>query len=850
MHPLHEHLAASLHPHLKNQRIVVWYDMKGEFEPFVKELVGGKAVAPETLVPFVVQGLSAHLVTFGGSFFGVKVAVEPLFAEEVPSPVLIYLPGVDRDPQHSVLMELELAGRKWEPQFKRESRRCLQRAGFTDGDIDTVLKADTLSYDDIVRMLASGNSPDGPALLKTIFSVTDSEALITEWVGDEAGTYDGSITEKAATPELAKLVRSRVGYPFADSDLNKARTGLQRFLLVNEFRTDLQGTTPTDLAAIPGPETREQTDRIKTVVERLRQEKPDAYTRMADRIEQEVGFKNLGLEAKNLGNLDTFRFEEKALFQWCSDLLVKEEYDKAIALVTQRRTSFWLSPDSRNQWEACKRMGELGMALEEAKGQLGQLRDDPSAWLEWYTDGKGSPQGFLVDQLYRSLETWVSGLDDEPEAHQAYGLIRRSYETYCHRSAEGFTKALVKHGWQVSGWLSQTRVFEDEVRPKPAKKAFLLVDALRYEMGASLAARLSEIVEDLRLRPVMAALPSITPVGMAALMPGAATAFEVVTEDGKLGARVDGTFLGDLTARKRHLKERAPSSEDMDLNEVLVTPTSRLTTKLSGADLVIVRSQEIDHSGEGGFSLVARRTMEELLTTGLVKAIRKLAAAGVEHFVLCADHGHQFTQPKEDDMKLGAPSGQTVESHRRCWIGHGLQVIPSSVKASAQDLGYSSDLEFLFPVGAGVFRAGGDLSFHHGGPSLQELVVPLLTFRMKGAEGAKPEKVKLALTGVPDKITNRIFTIGLNFPKTLFGEALRVRPVLVAKGQVVGEAGMVDRATLDRSTGCVTLEPGLNPTVALLLADATVPSVQIHVLDPKTDTVLVKSGDIPLQLGI
>lgn len=121
---------------------------------------------------------------------------------------------------------------------------------------------------------------------------------------------------------------------------------------------------------------------------------------------------------------------------------------------------------------------------------------------------------------------------------------------------------------------------------------------------------------------------------------------------------------------------------------------------------------------------------------------------------------------------------------------------------------------------------------------------------MKGAEGAKPEKVKLALTGVPDKITNRIFTIGLDFPKTLFGEALRVRPVLVAKGQVVGEAGMVDRATLDRATGCVTLEPGVNPTVALLLADATVASVQIHVLDPKTETVLVKSGDIPLQLGI
>jgi hypothetical protein len=429
-------------------------------------------------------------------------------------------------------------------------------------------------------------------------------------------------------------------------------------------------------------------------------------------------------------------------------------------------------------------------------------------------------------------------------------LIRRSYESFCHRAAEGFTTALVSHGWQVPGLLTQTRVFEDEVRPKPPVKAFLLVDALRYEMGDTLAARLSEIVEDLRLRPVLASLPSITPVGMAALMPGAAVAFGVDVQDGELGARVDGVFLPDLAARKRYLQERVPSSEDMDLNEVLVTSPSRLVQKIGDAELLIVRSQEIDHSGEGGFSLVARRTMEELLTTGLLKAIRKLAAAGVENFILCADHGHQFTQPKEDDMKLDSPTGQTVESHRRCWIGQGLQLVPGSVKVSGQELGYSSALEFLFPLGAGVFKAGGDLSFHHGGPSLQELIVPLLTFRMKAPTSIKQDKVKLTLTGVPVQINNRIITIGLEYPKSLFTEALRVRPVLVAKGQVVGEAGMVDRAILDKATGCVSFEPGANPTVAMLLNDSEVPTIQIQVLDPRTDTILAKSGDIPIRLGI
>ena len=110
--------------------------------------------------------------------------------------------------------------------------------------------------------------------------------------------------------------------------------------------------------------------------------------------------------------------------------------------------------------------------------------------------------------------------------------------------------------------------------------------------------------------------------------------------------------------------------------------------------------------------------------------------------------------------------------------------------------------------------------------------------------------MRLTLRGVPDRITNRIITIALDYPTSLFGEALKVRPVLVAKGQVVGEAGMVDRAILDRTTGCVTFEPGANPTVAMLLNDAEAAVVQVHVLDPKTDAILARSADIPVKLGI
>ena len=81
--------------------------------------------------------------------------------------------------------------------------------------------------------------------------------------------------------------------------------------------------------------------------------------------------------------------------------------------------------------------------------------------------------------------------------------------------------------------------------------------------------------------------------------------------------------------------------------------------------------------------------------------------------------------------------------------------------ASVVKLGYDTDLDFVFPSGDGVFKAGGDLSYYHGGLSLQELVVPVLCVRMAVA-GAKDDEAdwKVTLTGVPERIASRIVARG------------------------------------------------------------------------------------------
>src|SRR5262249_11711657 len=218
-------------------------------------------------------------------------------------------------------------------------------------------------------------------------------------------------------------------------------------------------------------------------------------------------------------------------------------------------------------------------------------------------------------------EAWVANLDEELE-ERPLGVVRRVYEDVCHAMADGFTKALTKAGWTVAGVLHQTRIFNEVVTERPKPTACFLVDAMRFEMGVELAERLPKSSE-VAVRAAVGALPSITPIGMAALMPGASASFSVVAQEEKLGGLIEESFLPDLPSRKKFASARVPKLVDFALDELLSLPPSKLTRKLDGAQVVVVRSQEIDHAGETGFTFQARQVMDTVIDN-LARAIRKL----------------------------------------------------------------------------------------------------------------------------------------------------------------------------------------------------------------------------------
>lgn len=843
MHPFHDYLCEHLDELLRKRSVVVFYDPRREFLPFFDRELEPQAGDP---LPRVTIGTrSAFLARHDGSLFGLRAAVEPIVAADTPEPVLLYLPGVTRDRAGSVLMELERAGTCYEPQLKRLALNVL-RQQFTDGQIDEMLRPASVTYDDIVAFLGDGDAGK-PSVLRTLFGGAQGEVLLTQWLASD--TKDQTLVEKDALPELLKLIKARLGLELPDgTTAPQARDKTCRYVLVNEFRADLSCEPPKSVGMVPGPPGKEQAERIRDVAEGLRRRYPEAYVDLADRVEQDLGLAGAGIEAAHLGSIDTFRFEEDRLLDHAATLIAGKRYDAALDIINARGRSFWVDRSVRRQaqWEACRLMAELGRELERIRPALSKMGSDPARWFAAYTAEDGWHR---ADGLQRRLESWVARMDDEPAAEQALAVVRHEHEHLLRAMADGFAKALGARGWTVPGALHQTRIYPDLVQAMGGRVAYFFVDAMRFEMGAELARQI-EGARDLRVQAAVAALPSITPIGMAALLPGASASFDLVDAKGKLAARIEGTDMQGLTERQRFLKAKVPDVVDMTLGKLLGSTSAKIAKDIGKASLVVIRSQEIDFVGEMDGDLLARQVMDTVIGN-LARAVKKLAAAGIEHFVITADHGHQFSIRKEDDMKTDNPGGATLDLHRRCWIGHGGSTPAGAVRVSGAELGYHTDLDYVFPTSLGVFKAGGGLSFHHGGFSLQELAIPVISLRMAAGEPIEVPGVQVRIEDCPPRVTNRTFGLKLVASGDLLAtEALVLRVLLMAGAEEVGRAGMAVGGEFDRGKGTLTLDLGSQASVGMMLIDDQCNSLRVVVLDARTDGVLAESDELPVKLGI
>lgn len=867
-----EELVALITKQVQDHGLVVWYDPEQAYNNVVDQLP-----LPATTV-----------LRYQDSFFALRHRLEPFleFVDEAgqfttdletPPRVLVYVP-LDRAKTHHAFIEAEAAGVVMEPggsPWQRNTRLKVlaervfkriapDRASAVAAEVEAGRR--TLAELD---WLADQTGELGA--VKLIFGTTAAAEVVVTFLSSDA--HDEAILTKQALTELVSLCTTELGLQVhPEQPVAQVRHQLCRCLLLAELvlKVRAAGGDVSQLAGLPLPDTDRQVEQLLAVCQqwRNRLDLRESYATWADTVQAEAHVLGLALPAPALTHVETFAGVEALLLDWVEARLLDGALTETLNVVTRRQTSFWslYAGEYQLRWTLLALAARLLLAANHIEVELKSVRRNARALIDAYTRGIGGPDDartppwYMLDRYHRHLEHRYAMLDLRVEGEHAQlekvmACVRRRYAEVVGQCAEYLEEALVLADFDVAGLRRQDEVFRKQVsnRVSEGKTAYMLMDALRYEMGQELVDGLGDEFA-VSLAPAMAQLPTITEVGMAALMPGADQGMELVDLGaGRVGVRLGESLLKDRAARVKHLQANvAGPALVLKLND-LMKPTKKRQQEITEANMLLVTSQEIDRRGEEmEDEEEARRFMDDVLEK-LRRGMRRLASFGVRNLIIAADHGYLFIDEMEEGMKLDPPGGQTVDLHPRVWIGRGGTASPAYCRVTASQLGLAGDLELAFPLSLACFRTrGSSRGYFHGGISLQELLIPVATITVREPLVTSMGTATVTLSLAKPKITTRFFSVEARYiVGGLFGDdTKRIKVVVRANRTEVGGAAMAAYG-FEEGTQEIVLEKDRPNAITLMLSiefDASTASV--HVLDATTQVEPATLKNIPVEITI
>ena len=605
-----------------------------------------------------------------------------------------------------------------------------------------------------------------------------------------------------------------------------------RFLLFSEFAFDLPVPLPEALAHVPrAPEAARPL--IEDLCERLRNDRrtQPTYLDRAAAIERELNLPTLCRQLPALGTRDTFPCEERAVLQRALQALAHQDTDAVRAILPHHAQSIWSGTgESQTQWGLLQAAVQLIDACEDYDRQLGDHARDQETLLDFYLASLRE-----VDRLQREFEQAVG---DAVEAQEIMaGVIEQARTRYGRLAATVqilFTKHLEVSGWPPSGRLANADVFDRLVAPKlhesGRRVAYVLIDALRYELGVALAQQLAD-AGHLQLHAACAQLPSITPVGMASLLPGAGQHLALRRHDTDLVPMLGDVPVTTVAQRMDVLRKRyGQRFTEMVLRDFL----RRKHAVPDTVELLVLRNTEIDsqleHNPETTLGTI-HSTLKQICF-----AIHKLTQHGFHEVVIATDHGFFLNAHADAGDVCKKPQGNWLTVHDRSLLGDGVADSHSFV-IPAERAGIRGEFaQFAGPRTMAPYRAG--VLYFHGGASLQEVVVPVLTVRLEptAPPDVRQATVTLRYKNGATRITTRVPVIEVSVESSdLFSQGAAFDMLLEAhdrRGHVVGEAKAGDR--VNPATGIMTLQAGERVQVPLKMQLEFEGKFTVKALNPST----------------
>jgi len=489
------------------------------------------------------------------------------------------------------------------------------------------------------------------------------------------------------------------------------------------------------------------------------------FNEYAAMVEQEVGLQAIVnvIPVDDFKQADIFPYIDRAIIIHIANSLMTEleDYEEYRKLIKLRRAKHYYD-EYKHVYNALYYTVKIHEFYKGHRQGIPQGRaiDIYEAYVNEY---------YLMDTYYRKFYVAYDEESNNDLVKQLKVLVENLYTNwYMGELSSHWSRAVrseMTEEWTLPGVSNQQGFYSTFIAPHIRKdeRAFVIIsDAMRYEVGVELAERLnSETTGVCEMETLLSVVPSVTKLGMASLLPHSSLDFDA---NGQV--LVDGKSSSGIENRRKIIESRVEASIAVHFDDVLAMNKAGRRETFKGKKLIYIYHDTIDAMGDKAstelYTFNAVETAMDQLYD-IVKIIRDDLSG--TNIYITADHGFLYQRDElEESDKIAREKMDTIEVKRRYILSKEKRNIDGQLAIDLSSVVKNEQQLTAYVPNATIRNRiqGTGVNFVHGGASLQEVVVPLLSFKNKraGQRGAQViEKVDIRLTSTTRRITNSIFSL-------------------------------------------------------------------------------------------
>lgn len=542
----------------------------------------------------------------------------------------------------------------------------------------------------------------------------------------------------------------------------------------------------------------------------------------------EIRSKIHGLE--KLVNMICFKEVDESLLDELLTRIISDGFELnahiTLKIAQIRKNSFWSKIGEFEFWNqiypAAHLFNQINRDMEKLEDNLSMddfIRKYTAEWGWW-----------VIDEKYLDMSSDKGTKKDEINEYIIKPTSKK-YGEWLDNVNRKFSESVIKRGqWKSKYAYPQREFWDKNVSGNDNNVAVLYIDALRYDLAKKLSSKLKKKSLKVKITPMLSSVPSITEVGMAALLPKNESKISLQIEDGKLKTGIKDKFVTSKNERKKWIKKVFSDAVFLDLNEIYNCPKEDIVDKIGKSKRIFVMDREIDELGTFITKISVSFFKDSI--NKIVNAVENLHNAGIQKIIIGTDHGFILLPPEIKIENIPSIKVNNETRKGRRFIVGKPPLNDALISFDFQSIGYVSQGIAEFPRGLHSIPVPGETGIIHGGISLQENCVASII----SIQEVKSEKIGVNME-TPELISTKIFKVKIIpiFPafRTVTFSPRKIKIQL-----------FVDDNLSHESKEYIIIQ---DPVDVLLSLEKMAKTVNIRVKDIETGEIMI-SQKIPVKL--